>query len=147
MSASTTSGVPLGRGVDPSASVKACSVLRADPSLRRHPLYLAVLRFVLQKSTAVRYKKGVIVYPTAAPLVLNHPLAEQLRGFCKQGVRGSSPLGSTIRATRCASPRARKHDTTSRCDDLMSSARESHDINSTGAEMMRSPWAYRHTPM
>jgi hypothetical protein len=37
----------------------------------------------------------VIAYPTTAPLVLNHRLAEPIRGFCKQGVRGSSPLGST----------------------------------------------------
>ena len=41
------------------------------------------------------YENGVITYRTTPHRVLNHPLAEPVRGFCKQGVRGSSPLGST----------------------------------------------------
>ena len=70
---------------------------RAGPRRPHRDLDLPRLdpRFVPQKSTAVRYRNGVIAYPTTAPIVLNHPLAEPIRGFCKQGVRGSSPLGST----------------------------------------------------
>jgi len=41
----------------------------------------------------VRDENGVIVYPTAAPLVLNHPVAELIRGFCKQGFRESLMKG------------------------------------------------------
>ena len=70
---------------------------RARPGRPHRDLDLPRLdpRFVPQKSAAVRYRNGVIAYPTTAPLVLNYPLAELIRGFCKQGVRGSSPLGST----------------------------------------------------
>ena len=52
-------------------------------------------RFVPQKSTAVGCESGAIGYPTAPRPVLNQPLAEPVRGFCKQAVRGSSPLAST----------------------------------------------------
>jgi hypothetical protein len=41
------------------------------------------------RSTAVLNEDGAIAYPTTPHRVLNHPLAEPLRGFCKQGVRGS----------------------------------------------------------
>ena len=62
---------------------------RAEPRRPHRDLDLPRLdpRFVPQKSTAVRYRNGVIAYPTTAPLVLNHPLADPIRGFCKQGVR------------------------------------------------------------
>ena len=85
--------------------------------------------------------------PVPTTLHCFHHPRDSLRESARLSDPSGPTLGSTIRATRCASPRARKHDTTSRCDDLMSSAREPHDINSTGAEMMRSPWADRHTPM
>jgi len=48
--------------------------------------------FVLQESTAVGHETVAIVYPRAPRPVLNHPLAESIRGFCKQGVRGRVPL-------------------------------------------------------
>lgn len=68
------------------------------PRLRAHATLNGkshTTRAVPQKSTAVGHRRGVMSWPGASAVVLNHPLAEPVRGFCKQGVRGLNPLSCT----------------------------------------------------
>jgi hypothetical protein len=78
----TTSGPQRGRTAKRAASRTRRSGCRPLKARRQRT------RVIPQKSTAVGHETGVIGYPTTPYRVLNRPLAEPLRGFCKQGVRG-----------------------------------------------------------
>ena len=68
------------------------------------------LGLVPQKSTAVGCENGVIGYPTVPLRVLNHPLAEPIRGFCKQVVSSLPSLPTARQRLHRTAPR-RTHRT------------------------------------